>query len=254
MTLPPETLDEALGHILPTTKEGRRTLIACALVATWWTGPSQRRLFSSISIHENNHERWMDDVVLPRSSPHLLEHVRTLNYRRGSPIIARYPIRDLTRDSGEYLSGLRNLRSLTLSNVRLEHIGEDGFRTCFSAFRETLTDLFLENFATSFSAFATLVDYFPNIRTLRLHLSVLEPDGRPAPSLSRPLRGKIHFDCVQDDSFEFSNQFSKLDLEYEELVVASSIRFVETRYLQSALQISASTVKVLRLMVESRGE
>ena len=62
----------------------------------------------------------------------------------------------------------------------------------FSAFRDTLTYPSLETFTASFSAFVTLVDYFPNITTLRLRSFELEPDGGPVPSLSRPLRGKLY--------------------------------------------------------------
>ena len=62
---------------------------------------------------------------------HSSRHSRVLDYR----------MQDLAQDSGEYFSVLRNLRSLTLVNVCVEHIGEDGFRACFSAFRDTLTYL-----------------------------------------------------------------------------------------------------------------
>ena len=41
--------------------------------------------------------------------------------------------------------------------------------TCFSAFRETLTHLTLNTFAASLSAFVTLVDYSPNIISLKLY-------------------------------------------------------------------------------------
>ena len=179
-----------MDHI-PTNHEGRLTLIACALVATWWTGPSQRRLFSSVQIHEGNYKRWMKGVVASGSKAHLMGYVRSLWPSHGPGRCIKYRMRDLPQDSGKYLSALCNLRSLTLSNTVIEHIGED-LRTCFSAFRETLTYLSLTNSATSFSAFMTLVDYFPNIETLELRLFVLRPDEEPVPSLSRPFGGKLH--------------------------------------------------------------
>ena len=148
MILPQEVLDNILEQI-PADSEGRPTLIACALVATWWTGPSQRRLFSSVDIHERNYEQWMGGVVLFRSNAPLLGHVRSLSHSRGP----YYEMRHLPRDSGDYLSALHNLRSLKLRYIRVEHISGDEFRTCFSAFRESLTCLFLDNFATSFSLF-----------------------------------------------------------------------------------------------------
>jgi len=79
---------------------------------------------------------------------------------------------------------MRNIRSLTMVNIRVEHISEEGFHTGFSAFRETLTFLFLEFFSTSFSAFVTLIDYFPNIAALRLRSLVFEPDEGSVPTLT----------------------------------------------------------------------
>jgi len=254
VTLPPEILDNILEH-LPGSDEGRSTLIACALVATWWVRPSQRRLFSSVSIDEGNYQRWMNGVVTPGLKAHSLGYVRSLWHCRGDFRI-RYRMRDLPQDSGEYLSALHNIHSLTLYRIRVEHINEEGFRTCFSAFRETLTYLSLGTFITSFSAFVALVGYFPNIRTLQLRLFGLEPDEGPVPTLSRPLRGGVHVECAQDNSLEFYNRFAKLDQEYEELVIntAPLTAPAKTKFLQTALQISTATVKFLKLTDEFRGK
>ena len=78
VTLPPEVMDKILEHIHVNGWKSP-TLCACALVATWWTGPSQRRLFSSVKIHPNNYKRWMNGVVLSKSKAHLLGHVRSLS-------------------------------------------------------------------------------------------------------------------------------------------------------------------------------
>ena len=249
MTLPPEVLDKILEHV-PVT-EGRPTLIACSLVATWWTGPSQRRLFFSVSISGRNYQRWMNGVVLPESKSHLLEHVRSLWHCRGPDLKIAYRMRDLPHDSGEYFSALRNLRDLTLFNTRVERISEEGFRTCFSAFRETLTSLSLDTFPTTFSAFVTLVGYFPNIRTLQLRQFTLEPGGGQVPRLPQPLRGKAHIAHIGASVADFAlffHRFAELDLEYEELVIDSSC-VMRKRFLVGALQISAGTVKYLRLVV-----
>ena len=254
VVLPPEILDKILEHIPTHNSWGSQTLIACASVATWWTGPSQRRLFSSVKLHDDNRERWVNGVVLSGSRVCLLEHVHSLWHSYG----LGYRMRDLAQDCGGYFSTLHNLHSLTLHNLTVEHINEDRFHTCFSAFRETLTCLFLNNFVTSFGAFVTIVDYFPNIATLRLRALDLEPDERPVPSLSRPLRGKVHVHYVnhfQADFSEFCKWFAKLDLEYEELVIESpGSTFGETEFLESALQISANTVKFLKLTTELRCE
>ena len=228
--------------------EGQRTLrVACPLVATWWTGPSQTLLFSWVEINESNYRRWMDGVVHSGSKDHLLGYVRSLCHDRGT-----YRMQDLARDSGGYLSALRNLRILIFFYLRVEHVSEGEFHTCFSAFRETLTYLSLSQFSVSFSAFVTLVGYFPNITTLRLHSFMLRPDEGPVPSLSQPLRGKLHIHEVPADSLEFFSRFAQLDMEYEELVVDSFIDISTPGFAETALRISPSTVKFLRLGEELR--
>ena len=239
MTLPPETLDKILEHI-PTDDYGRPTLVACALVATWWTGPSQRRLFSSVSIYNGNYQRWINGVVLPGPKSHLLQYVRSLEYFRGLPTEAVYPMRYLPEDCGGYFSALHNIHSLTLGFIKIEHISEEGFHTCFSAFRETLTDLALGQFAMSFSAFVTLVGYFPNITNLRLGMFMPIPDEGPVPLLSRPLRGKLLVRQFDSLCLEFFDRLAKLDLEYEELAL-DSLFSPETEFLETILQISSST-------------
>ena len=248
VTLPPELMDKILEYV---DVDGRESpnLCACALVATWWTGPSQRRLFSSVKIHRNNYRRWMSGVVLSGSKAHLLGYVRSLQYSR----CGDYRMRGLLQDSEEYLLALHNLHSLTLEDIRIEYIGREELHTCFSAFHETLTYLSLDNVATSFSAFVTLVDYFPNLTTLRLRFLNVERNEGPVPYLSRPLRGKLElgFDYREAKSPTFVNQFAKLELEYEELVIeysGSSSRGTET--LKRALRISTNTVKFLRVTAE----
>jgi len=175
-----------------------------------------------------------------------------LSHRRGRTIEANYPMRGLGQESGEYFSALRNIHSLALCNIRVEYISEDQFRTCFSAFRETLTHLSLETVTTSIGAFVALVDYFPNITTLQLCSLVLEHDKRTTPPLSRPFRGKVRVHCSRGDRLGFFDQFAKLDLEYEELVVTSCDLFLNEKieFLESALQISVGTIKFLRLITE----
>lgn len=235
--------------------DGRTTLLACALVATWWTGPSQRRIFSSVLVYNRNYQRWTNLAVICRHQSHPLGYVRSLWHSPSSDPKHKYRIRDLPRDCGESLSALRNLHNLTLHNTKIEHIGEEEFRACFSAFRETLTYLSLESFATSFSAFVTLVDYFPNITTLRLHSFDLEPDEGPVPTLSHPLRGEVQVRTkTESNCLEFLDRFAKLDLEYERLVIFPSSTSLEETLLKSALRISASTIKFLRLAAVPRCE
>ena len=190
----------------------------------------------------------MNNVVRSGSKAHLLGYVRSLQHNRMLKSRAEYPTRNLSRDSGEYLSALRNLRSFSVYYLKIEHISGEDFRTCFSAFRETLKFLSLENITTSFSAFVPLVDYFPNITTLEIRCPEIEPDEEPVPSLSRPLRGKVlvRIRLVPDNFPEFLDQFAKLDLEYEKLEISCAFA-METPCLESALRISPNTVKYLQL-------
>ena len=155
-----------------------------------------------------------------------------------------YLMRNLPKDSGEYLSTLHNIRSLTLFEIKIEPISEAGFRACFSAFRETLTNLTLMYFVTSFSTFVTLVDYFPNITTLQLTMPRVDPDEEPVPPLSRPLRGKIFIQDIHPCCMGFFSRLAKLDLEYEELALGDS---TETKVLETVLQLGVNTVKYLKL-------
>ena len=244
-TLPPEILDKILEHV-PRTRKGRQTIVACALVATWWTGPSQRRLFSSVVIDRSNYRRWMKSVVLPGPKTHLLESVRSLHHTCSQNPGNTCGMGHLAQDTREYFPALRNLRSLTFAHIGITHAKEAEFHARFSAFHETLTSLILGTITTSFGAFVTLVNYFPNITTLQLGSVALEADEGPIPSLSRPLRGRIHFHDVQANRLEFLDRFAKLDLEYEELVIGSR-SLMWMRSLESVLRISTRTVRFLRL-------
>lgn len=252
--LPPELLDKIFGEF-PTDGQGRSTLISCALVATWWTGPSQRRLFSSVTIVKENYRKWMDGVVLSGSKTHLLPYVRSfVHFDRLNGGDDSYPMRNLKKDSGEYLSALCNLRHLTFPYITVELIGDEAFHTCFSAFRETLTELSLNTILTSFDAFVTLVDYFPNLATLRLGWLTPKPDEGPVPPLSRPFRGTI---CICHpagfDLLRFIDRLAELDVEYDGLFIESPF-VAREKPLKSILQLSSGTVKYLRLTVPLPGE
>ena len=245
--LPPEILDKIFDH-LPVNK-GRRTLISCALVASWWTGPSQRRLFSSVSIDNINYQQWMDGVVLSVASrTRLLPYVRSLlHYASPSNLTPGHLMQNLP-NAGEYFPALCNLRSLTLCNTDIEHICNETLHTCFSVFRQTLTELSLKGFTTSFSMLVTVVGYFPNIATLRMSLFMLVPDEKPTPPLPQPLRGKLCICGFYSASLPgLADWLAKLDPEYDELVI-ESVFAVDTEALERVLQSSADTIKYLRLM------
>lgn len=237
--LPPEILDNILKFI-PADREDRPTLVACALVATWWTGPSQRRLFSLVSITDKNFWRWMNDIVHPQPKTHLLRYVRSLTCYFGLEGI-RCPMVLLLRDSGEHLSTLENL---SLHEVTV-YIEKKQLNSCFSGFRETLTSFSLRSVAMSFSMFVTVIGYFPNITTLRLGSFTLRPDERPVPPLPRPLRGRIYLYDI-GSRWRFIDRLAELDLEYSGLIVQFHSSVV-TEHFNRMLRLSEKTVKYLRL-------
>ena len=187
----------------------------------------------------------MDGVVFSGSKTHLLGFVRSLHHNPARATDTSCWIRNLPKDSIRYLSALRNVRSLSLVGIRIGHATVD----CFSAFRDTLTDLSFNHFDTSFSAFVTLVDSFPNLTNLWLGLFVVKPDEEPVPVLSLPLRGRIHLKCFENNSEEFFDRLAELDPEYEELVLESEV-YVEAGLVESILRLGASTVEYLRVAAE----
>ena len=184
----------------------------------------------------------MDSVVRPEANIRLLGFVRVLRHCPRS--VETYPMQKLAEDSGEYLSAVHGVRSLELSRIEIGPISQEDLCNCFSAFSETLTDLTLEWFTMSFSAFVTLIDYFPNISTLKFSKFAVKPDEGPVPPLSRPFRGKICVGYASANCVEFFNRFAKLDLEYRELVIGFRMR---AELAEAILKLSTSTVKYLRL-------
>lgn len=154
-------------------------------------------------------------------------------------------MRDLPQDAGEYLSALRNIRNLSLCDFTIEYIGEEVFHTCFSVFRETLSQLSLFRVAMSLNMFVTLVGYFPNITRLRLGPSKLQLDEGPVPSLPQPLRGEICLYNIDFDSRRFIDRMAGLDMKYDTLIVKSSY----SAALVSILQLSPNTIKYLSLEI-----
>lgn len=98
--------------------------------------------------------------------------------------------------------------------------------------------------------FVTLVGHFPNITTLRLGILTPRADEGPVPSLPWPLRGKIHLEDI--DSRRFIERLAGLDLEYDGLTIESR-SLVAAGDLENMLQLSANTIKYLRLNATLEG-
>ena len=189
----------------------------------------------------------MNGVVLSASKTRLLRYVRSFTHSGCKPV------RNLLKDCGEFLPALRNIHRLVLLKINIEHLGDEELHAYFSAFRETLTTLVLQFSTTSFSTFVALVNYFPNITSLRVGRLALKLDEGPVPTLSKSFGGKIWVHCSVPSGCELLDRLAMLDLEYDELIVETS-NDVTTDVLESVLRVSAGTVRYLRLTAPLGGK
>jgi hypothetical protein len=160
MQLPPELLDEIIGHLPPNDKQSLRR---CSLVARSWIHPCQKRLFESVGIHNRNSRSWLDNIS--PTNVELLGHTRTLSYRTFNRLSrttepAHLPLCD-------YFPSFRQLRRLILSfaHISIAH-SADRVILCFPV--HTLGDLPVDVAAVTTSAFVALINYFPNLECLDL--------------------------------------------------------------------------------------
>ena len=115
----------------------------------------------------------------------------------------------------------------------------------FSPCRTTLSSLALSVVPIPWRSFIALIDYFPNLRNLKLEsLSFVDDNTNPSP-LSRPLRGRLCFYICQKDYFvAFSDWFTGLEVEYEELVVDAG--YVTGMYSQRIVTTCERSLKRLK--------
>ena len=141
------------------------------------------------------HQKREPPVMIPPTNTELLRHVRSLfyiSYHPGecepSPISSTAtPLRQLPRT----VRDVQSLSSLALSVVSLQ-----------------------------WRSFIAIIDYFPNPRNLELQCLSFEDENRNLPPLSRPLRGTLSFYPSEEKSLAaFFDWFTRLEVEYEELVV-----------------------------------
>jgi len=136
-----------------------------------------------------------------------LQYVRTLTCVLFCPIHALY--------HSDFFAFIHRLQRLVLR--RIVCIEPD--TSNFLVFRDTLSSLFLDRVCLTWGAFVTLIDYFPNLRDLHLSEPSFVVDRQPT-SLSRPPRGKFGISVLPEGTIRvFSDGFSKLELEYDELEI-----------------------------------
>lgn len=180
MDLPPEIVDEIIGH-LPVYDE--KSIRNCSLVAKSWVHPSRRRLFENVHLRPDNLKSWLRHVS--PMNVKLLQHVRSLSYRiANTPDLphGRMDRVDLLR---YYSPSFHQLRHLMLSTGCLQSLIQIWDP---SAFQHTLSSLSLWFCCLTASTLVTLINYFPNLAQLDLGGLIHEPSDQPIPPLFQPLR------------------------------------------------------------------
>ena len=209
MKLPPELVDEIIGHLPPGDK---RSLRNCSLVAKSWIFPSQKRLFGVVEITGENLRQWLDNI----SPTHidLLGHVRHLLYRE-------YPkgsIKQVHLSLHDYLPSFRCLSHFTLSfartPLRLQQVQK------FSAFRYTLSEITLARCVVTKSSLVTLINYFPDLTSFDLRGLEYHKEHGQTPPLVRHHFRKLFANVWGEGSLGLVDELSKLGLRFEEVVIS----------------------------------
>ena len=202
MALPLELIDEILTYL----QDDKRTLHNCSLIAKSWVFPSQKLLYARVCLYPVNYQKWQETVSPMGAEP--LRHVRAL---KCCFFYSLYP------SYGSYFGSLHRLQCLALCSIT--HI-ESGVTNLFTAFQATLWLLYLGHLSLTWGTFINLVDYFPNLRELRLIKSSFEGDHRAIPPFSRPPRGKLCLIALSSEDMSIlSTVLSASELQYDELEI-----------------------------------
>ncbi|KAF9791921.1 hypothetical protein BJ322DRAFT_1102454 [Thelephora terrestris] len=235
MQLPPELIEEIIGHLPPHDKEALRN---CSLVAKLWMYPSQKRLFEVVDVNQWNLQYWIDRIS--PTDTRLLEHVCYLNYRGSQTIADRTPVHRALHD---YLPSFCRLRGLTLVFATIssytEHIEP------FSAFKFTLSRLLLAGCNITKSALVALINYFPNLTCISLTLPGYTQENERTPPLSRTLFKKLRVRSWPAQSLVPLEEVFLVNIVHQTTWPHFSKRIVD---------IFGESVKCLRLLGGYRGD
>jgi hypothetical protein len=238
MKLPPELLDEILGH-LPSGDV--RSLRSCSLVTKSWIFPSQKRLFESVGIRPGNLQSWLDNIS--PTNVELLGHVRMLSYT-GYPWETIGPVHLTLRD---YFPSFRQLRRLTLCFTRTSSFPQQ--TELFSAFQHTLSEICLWDCSITRSAFVALINYFPNLTCLHLRSLDSRQDDEPIGPLSRPMFKKLHATPWTMATMDLPDELSKLGLRFEEVVISSAVPSANwLDFVKGVIDAFGASAKHLRIL------
>lgn len=243
MKLPPELIDEIIGHLPPDDKE---SLQNCSLVTKSWIRPSQKRLFEVVDIRQQNLQSWLDTIS--PTNLELLGHVRRLSYKE-YPEGAVEPAHQALRD---HLPSLHQLRHFTLLFARISsHPQQIGL---FSAFQHTLSGISLVGCGVTKNAFVTLVNYFPNLTSLYLYGLGYNRDDEPTPPLSRTLFKKLYITVWPMESLVLLDELSKSGMRFEEVDIATMIsRPTWPEVAKRVVDVFGASARILRILGSSNG-
>jgi hypothetical protein len=244
MQLPPELIEEIIGHLPPHDKKSLRN---CSLVAKLWMYPSQKRLFEVVDINQRKLQYWINRIS--PTDTRLLEHVCYLTYRGSQTIAFRTPVHRALHD---YLPSFCRLRGLTLVFATIssytEHIEP------FAAFKFTLSHILLADCNITKSALVALINYFPNLTCISLALPGYTQENERTPPLSRTLFKKLRVRSFPEQSLVPLEELSKLGLRFEEVFLINIVpQTTWPHFSKRVVDIFGESVKCLRLLGGYRG-
>ena len=220
MNIPPELLDEIFSY-LPSDDHLLRNY---SLVAKSWVDPSRRRLFETVVIAEGNRQSWLKRIA--STNIELLRHVRSLSIVCSRSTTGLDPRRRVNPSSYigiddlyDYFPSFHQLRIIEFSGSFFTSDIPERMEM-FSPCQYSLSSLTLAGVFLPWRSFIALIDYFPNLRNIKLWSISFEDTDTNPPPLSRPLRGKL---CLYLSDAEnlaaLSNWFTGLEVECEELML-----------------------------------
>lgn len=244
MKLPPEMLDEIIGHIPTYYTQHLRT---CSLVATSWIYPSQKRLFETVHIHPGNLQGWLD-CISPANTA-LLGHIRLLSYHE-----KEYTVFPAKRSIGpaydvlcDYFPSFRQLRLFTLCFAHIPW-GPQQIEL-FSAFQHTFSHVSLSGCSVTKNALITIINYFPHLSCFHLCRPDYHREDEPSPSLRRLSLKKLHVTECSGGTLDLLGEMSKLGLNFEEVVLHSmTLTSSWPEFLEYIIGAFGKTTKRMRIM------
>ena len=225
-------------------KRDRQSLKSCSLVAKSWIDPSRRRLFETVLISNTDRRLWLDKIS--PTNTELLRHVRSLFYVGYYPRDHKpFPKYTDTDDLYPYFPSFRQLDDIIISDARISSDIPEQIEM-FSSCQQALSSLALSTVSLQWRSFIALIDYFPNLRNLELQCLSFEDENRNPPPLSRPLHGTLSFYLSKEKNLAaFFDWFTRLEVEYEELVV--DLGEVSGAYSQRIIDTCGKALKRLEL-------